>query len=140
MSKKYKKLIPAALIAAGIVMLIIGISRGEMMTVFSKGCHRLSRVHRYRIGGAMKTNNPRRHLVQLIATFMTNPHVSNFTDGTIHKGKSKSFCSPGLNCYFLSGSRRSVPYRSTAVGRKRQQIPHLILRDGFFAYYWSISR
>ena len=36
MSKKYKKLIPAALIAAGIVMLIIGIRRGEMMTVFSK--------------------------------------------------------------------------------------------------------
>ena len=36
MSKKYKKLIPAALIAAGIVMLIIGVSRGEIMTVFSK--------------------------------------------------------------------------------------------------------
>ncbi len=36
MSKKYKKLIPAALIVAGIVMLIIGIDRGEMATVFSK--------------------------------------------------------------------------------------------------------
>lgn len=36
MSKKYKKLIPAALIAAGIAMLIIGVGRGEMMTVFSK--------------------------------------------------------------------------------------------------------
>lgn len=36
MSKKYKKLIPAALIAAGIVMLIIGVGRGEIMTVFSK--------------------------------------------------------------------------------------------------------
>ena len=36
MSKKYKKLIPACLIAAGIVLLIIGVSRGEMMTVFSK--------------------------------------------------------------------------------------------------------
>lgn len=36
MSKKYKKLIPAALIVAGIVMLIIGIDRGEMVTVFSK--------------------------------------------------------------------------------------------------------
>lgn len=36
MSKKFKKLIPAALIVAGIVMLIIGIDRGEMATVFSK--------------------------------------------------------------------------------------------------------
>ena len=36
MSKKYKRLIPAALIAAGIVMLIIGFNRGEMLTVFSK--------------------------------------------------------------------------------------------------------
>ena len=36
MSKKYKKLIPACLIAAGIVMLIVGIVRGEMATVFSK--------------------------------------------------------------------------------------------------------
>ncbi|MBF1352890.1 MAG: hypothetical protein M3I20_05320 [Mogibacterium diversum] len=36
MSKKYKRLIPAALIVAGIVMLIIGASRGEIMTVFSK--------------------------------------------------------------------------------------------------------
>ena len=36
MSKNYKKLIPVALIAAGIVMLIVGIDRGEMVTVFSK--------------------------------------------------------------------------------------------------------
>ena len=36
MVKRYRRLVPVALIAAGIVMLIIGISRGEMMTVFSK--------------------------------------------------------------------------------------------------------
>ena len=57
----------------------------------------------------MKTNSPRRHLVQLIATFMTNPHVSNFTDGTIHKGKSKSFCSPGLNCYSCPAAGAACP-------------------------------
>ena len=36
MVKRYRRLVPVALIAAGIVMLIIGASRGEIMTVFSK--------------------------------------------------------------------------------------------------------
>ena len=36
MVKRYRRLVPVALIAAGIVMLIIGIDRGEMATVFSK--------------------------------------------------------------------------------------------------------
>ena len=36
MSKKYKKLIPAALIAAGIVMLIVGIGRDEVVSVVGK--------------------------------------------------------------------------------------------------------
>ena len=57
----------------------------------------------------MKTNNPRRHLVQLIATLMTNPHISNFTDGTIYKGKSKNFCSPGLNCYSCPAAGAACP-------------------------------
>ena len=36
MSKKYKRLIPAALIAAGIVMLIVGIGRDEVVSVVGK--------------------------------------------------------------------------------------------------------
>ena len=36
MSKKYKRLIPAALIAAGIVMLIVGIGRDEVVIVVGK--------------------------------------------------------------------------------------------------------
>ena len=57
----------------------------------------------------MKTNNPRRHIVQLIATFLTNPHVSNFSNGSIHKGQSKSFCSPGLNCYSCPAAGTACP-------------------------------
>ena len=36
MSKKYKRLIPAALIVAGIVMLIVGIGRDEVVSVVGK--------------------------------------------------------------------------------------------------------
>lgn len=57
----------------------------------------------------MKTNNPRRHFVQLVATFLTNPHVANFRNGTIHKGESKSFCSPGLNCYSCPAAGTACP-------------------------------
>ncbi len=80
-------------------MLIIGISRGEIDGLPARLPPSLSRECAGMDGGAMKTNNPRRHLVQLLATYMTNPHVSNFADGTIHKGKSKSFYSPGLSYY-----------------------------------------
>lgn len=53
-----------------------------------------------------------RHLTQLTATLLTNPHLANFKAGQIYKGKSKSFCTPGLNCYSCPGAAGACPIGS----------------------------
>ena len=57
----------------------------------------------------MKPNNIRRHLVQLVSTFITNPHVTNYAGGTIYKGQSKQLCTPGLNCYSCPAAGTACP-------------------------------
>jgi polyferredoxin len=68
----------------------------------------------------------KRLLVQLSAFLLQNPLLANFFTGKIYQGKTKMFCSPGLNCYscpaaiascpvgamqlFLAGARHSVSY------------------------------
>ena len=41
----------------------------------------------------------KRGFIQALATLFTNPHVSNFSKGSIYTGKAKSVCVPGLNSY-----------------------------------------
>lgn len=51
----------------------------------------------------------KRHLIQLIATVLTNGHLSGFVQGTIWQGRSKSICVPGLNCYSCPGALGACP-------------------------------
>lgn len=59
----------------------------------------------------LKYTKPR-HLTQLAATLLTNPHLANFRAGQIFKGKSKSFCAPGLNCYSCPAAAGACPIGS----------------------------
>ena len=47
--------------------------------------------------------------IQLMATLGTNPFLLNFLDGKIYKGKLKSICVPGLNCYSCPAAIGSCP-------------------------------
>ena len=51
----------------------------------------------------------RRKIIQLAATFLTNPHVGNFLAGKIYRGDLKNFCAPGLNCYSCPAATFACP-------------------------------
>ncbi len=53
-----------------------------------------------------------RHYTQLIAAILYNSNAAGFFSGQIHRGVSKSLCSPGLNCYSCPGAVLSCPLGS----------------------------
>lgn len=59
-----------------------------------------------------KNKNNNRWKIQLFATLASNPFILNFFNGTIYKGRSKSICVPGLNCYSCPAAAASCPIGS----------------------------
>lgn len=47
--------------------------------------------------------------IQALATLCTNIHLPNFLKGGIYKGKGKSVCVPGLNCYSCPAATGACP-------------------------------
>lgn len=47
--------------------------------------------------------------IQLAASFVTNPHISNLLKGTLYQGATKSVCVPGLNCYSCPAAMGACP-------------------------------
>ncbi|NLM01076.1 MAG: 4Fe-4S binding protein [Treponema sp.] len=60
----------------------------------------------------MKQKFFKRIYVQVVAFFAHNPFVQNFFKGTIHQGKSKGICVPGLNCYSCPAAAGACPLGS----------------------------
>lgn len=54
-------------------------------------------------------NHKNRWKIQLLATFLSNPLLTHFAEGRISKGKFKSICVPGLNCYSCPSAIGSCP-------------------------------
>lgn len=50
-----------------------------------------------------------RKVIQIVTAIGTNSYYKGFLKGTIYKGKSKSICVPGLNCYSCPGALGSCP-------------------------------
>ena len=50
--------------------------------------------------------------VQLVFTALSNGYVQGFAEGKIFRGKTKSVCVPGLNCYSCPGALGSCPIGS----------------------------
>lgn len=53
-----------------------------------------------------------RHIIQLIATLITNSNIKGFWEGKIYTGKTKTLCVPGLNCYSCPGALGACPIGS----------------------------
>ena len=51
----------------------------------------------------------KRRLIQLAATFLTNPYAANFLSGRLYRGELKNFCAPGLNCWSCPAAAFSCP-------------------------------
>jgi len=70
-----------------------------------------------------------RPIIQMAATVATNWHLSNFLKGTIYKGKMKTVCVPGLNCYSCPGATGSCPIGSlqAVIGGAKHNISYYII-------------
>lgn len=53
-----------------------------------------------------------RGLLQACAALLTNPHLPNLLKGQIYRGKGKTVCVPGLNCYSCPGATGACPIGS----------------------------
>lgn len=65
----------------------------------------------------------KRRIIQLASAVIGNGYIEGFAKGTIYRGKSKSVCFPGLNCYSCPGAYTSCPIGSlqaVAAGLKHQ--------------------
>ncbi len=51
----------------------------------------------------------RRHGIQALWALLTNSYLLGFVQGRIYKGKLKSLCVPGLNCYSCPGALGACP-------------------------------
>ena len=50
-----------------------------------------------------------RGLLQVCAVLLTNPHLPNLLKGQIYRGKGKTVCVPGLNCYSCPAATGACP-------------------------------
>lgn len=51
----------------------------------------------------------RRHITQALWAATTNSYVTGFLTGKIYKGRLKTLCVPGMNCYSCPGALGSCP-------------------------------
>lgn len=73
--------------------------------------------------------NRNRWKIQLLATLATNPFLMNFFKGKIYKGKLKSICVPGLNCYSCPAAAGACPIGSlqAVVGSSKFKFSYYIV-------------
>lgn len=81
---------------------------------------------------AKKNNNKinkNRWKIQLGATLATNPFFLNFFQGKIYKGRLKSVCVPGLNCYSCPAAAASCPIGSlqAVIGSSKFKFSYYIV-------------
>ena len=60
-----------------------------------------------------KKQKKKRKIVQLLATVISNGHLSGFVTGQIYSGPLKRFCVPGMNCYSCPGALGACPIGAT---------------------------
>lgn len=70
----------------------------------------------------------KRHLIQALATLLSNPHLPNFFTGTIYQGPVKRVCVPGLNCYSCPGAAGACPIGSlqAVIGGRTRNVSYYV--------------
>ena len=70
-----------------------------------------------------------RGLIQAGAAILSNIHLPNFFKGEIYRGKGKTVCVPGLNCYSCPGAAGSCPIGAiqAVVGSSKFRFSYYII-------------
>ncbi len=71
----------------------------------------------------------KRKIIQLYAALLYNANMKGFIKGEIFKGKSKSVCLPGLNCYSCPGAIGACPLGSlqNALSESGTKLPVYVI-------------
>ena len=82
----------------------------------------------------MKKTEKRRHIIQLIATIVTNGYLVGFMQGKIQSGGQKFVCVPGLNCYSCPGAVGACPIGAlqAVLGDRKFQFSYYVF--GFLLF------
>lgn len=82
----------------------------------------------------MKKTEKRRHIIQLIATVVSNGYLIGFTQGRIQTGGQKFVCVPGLNCYSCPGAVGACPIGAlqAVLGDRKFQFSYYVF--GFLLF------
>ena len=109
MENKVRNIVRGAIFMAACVFLLYGITRGEVVVVFTKAVNIC--LECIGLGGVMGKirQSVKRKIFQIAAFGFSNVHVMNFKGGRIYQGKWKDFCNPGLNCYSCPATSFSCP-------------------------------
>ncbi len=80
----------------------------------------------------------KRKIIQILTTISTNSYFAGFLKGDIYRGKLKSMCVPGLNCYSCPGAVGACPIGSlqAVIGSAKYHISFYIL--GLMGLYGTI--
>lgn len=71
----------------------------------------------------------KRKIIQILSTIISNSYIKGFIEGTIYRGKMKTICVPGLNCYSCPGAIGSCPIGSlqAVLGSRKYSISFYII-------------
>ncbi len=80
----------------------------------------------------------KRNTVQALATLFTNIHILNFFKANLYKGKIKSVCVPGLNCYSCPAATGACPIGSlqAVIGSSKYNFSFYVV--GILIFFGSI--
>ena len=69
-----------------------------------------------------------RGLLQACAVLLTNPHLPNLLKGQIYRGKGKTVCVPGLNCYSCPAATGACPIGAiqTVIGSSKFKFSYYV--------------
>ncbi len=83
-------------------------------------------------------DNKKRTLIQAVAAFLQNAHVTGFFTGRIYTGAGKNVCVPGLNCYSCPGALGACPVGSlqNALSAWKFRFPYYVL--GLMVFFGAV--
>ncbi len=76
-----------------------------------------------------------RLIFQSVWAFLSNSYILGFVQGKIYKGRLKSLCIPGLNCYSCPGALGSCPVGSLQASLGKNGTSALIYVLGFLFFF-----
>lgn len=90
------------------------------------------------MGKRKNAGERKRHKIQILWALLTNSYLVGFVQGKIYRGRMKSLCVPGLNCYSCPGAVGACPIGTmqAVIGNWNFKIAFYVA--GFFMFVGAL--